>query len=147
MKPPNQKKCTIAEMVEWAAQMNGKVRKGRKASMIAWILANIEVLNKLQKLPWSSRNWAMTAMRDIERIGVYDTLSLVHLRHPSTASHRPLFASVRSAKPLACISTRSTGGLSSHVSNLQQPPNQSWYPIFRLNAVARHRLSLVWKST
>ena len=57
--------------------MNGKVRKGRKASMIAWILANIEALNKLQKLPWSSRNWAMTAMRDIELIGVYDTLSLV----------------------------------------------------------------------
>lgn len=64
-------------MVEWAAQMNGKVRKGRKASMIAWILANIETLNKLQKLPWSSRNWAMTAIRDIELIGVYDTLSLV----------------------------------------------------------------------
>lgn len=64
-------------MVEWAAQMSVKVRKGRKASMIAWILANIEALNRIQKLPWSSRNWAMTAMRDIERIGVYDTLSLV----------------------------------------------------------------------
>lgn len=90
MKPPNQKKCTIAEMVEWAAQMNGKVRKGRKAFMIAWILANIEALNKLQKLPWSSRNWAMTAMRDIELIGVYDTLSLVPPAPPINGVTSPI---------------------------------------------------------
>jgi len=77
-------------MVEWAAQMNGKVRKGRKASIIAWILASIESLNKLDKLPWSSRNWAMNAMRDIERIGVYDTLSLVPPEPPINGVTSPI---------------------------------------------------------
>ena len=77
-------------MVKWAAQMNGKVRKGRKASMIAWILANIESLNKLQKLPWSSRNWAMIAVNDIMRIGVYETLSLVPPAPPINGVASPI---------------------------------------------------------
>lgn len=64
-------------MLEWAATNNGVVRKGRKASLIQWTLANIEELSRIQTMLWSSRNWAMTAMRDIERIGVSDGFQLL----------------------------------------------------------------------
>jgi len=54
-------------MLEWAAAMNGKVRKSRKATMIAWILANITELERIKTMRWSSREWAMTALREVDK--------------------------------------------------------------------------------
>jgi hypothetical protein len=77
MKPPNQKTCSISAMLEWAAAANGKVRKSRKATMIAWILANITELERIKTMRWSSREWAMTALRDIDRIGILESLAII----------------------------------------------------------------------
>lgn len=67
-------------MLEWAAAMNGKVRKSRKATMIAWILANITELERIKAMPWASREWAMTALLDIDRIGVCEKLGMLDYR-------------------------------------------------------------------
>lgn len=64
-------------MLEWAAAMNGKVRKSRKATMIAWILANITELERIKTMRWSSREWAMTALRDIDRVGILESLAII----------------------------------------------------------------------
>ena len=64
-------------MLEWAAAANGKVRKSRKATMIAWILANITELERIKTMRWSSREWAMTALRDIDRIGILESLAII----------------------------------------------------------------------
>lgn len=78
MKTPNQKNCTIEDMLEWAtAESATKLRKGRKASMIAWILANAKELTGIRTMRWSAREWAMTALRDIERIGIIESLAIV----------------------------------------------------------------------
>jgi len=63
-------------MLEWAAAANGKVHKKRHASMITWILANISELEHIKTMPWHSRQWALTALRDIDRIGIVESLRL-----------------------------------------------------------------------
>jgi len=90
MKPPNQKTCSISAMLEWAAAANGKVRKSRKATMIAWILANITELERIKVMPWASREWAMTALRDIDRIGVCESLGLLPPLCQKWENDRPL---------------------------------------------------------
>jgi hypothetical protein len=44
MNPPNQKKATIGEMVTWASQANGKIKRGAKYHLINAILMDIENL-------------------------------------------------------------------------------------------------------
>ena len=63
-------------MLEWAS-LSGKLHKGRKASMIQWILANAAQLEQIKSMRWSAREWAMTALRDIERIGIIESLAIV----------------------------------------------------------------------
>ena len=77
MKPPNQKTATIGDMLTWAAQSNGKIKRGHKYHLINWCLTNIEVLNELKDVRWSSREWAMLAWREINRIGISESLELL----------------------------------------------------------------------
>lgn len=64
-------------MLTWAAQSNGKVKRGHKFHLINWCLTNIEVLNELKNVRWSSREWAMVAWQEIKRIGISESLELL----------------------------------------------------------------------
>lgn len=83
MKPPNQKTATIGDMLTWAAQSNGKVKRGHKFHLINWCLMNIEVLNALKNVRWSSREWAMLAWQEINRIGISESLELLAPPRPA----------------------------------------------------------------
>lgn len=85
MKTPNQKSCTIGEMLEWCSQNNG-VAKGRNHFLVQWTLANVSKLAQIAKMRWSQREWAMKALDDIEAIGVLDKLELLQPKKPIVTS-------------------------------------------------------------
>jgi hypothetical protein len=82
MKPPNQKKATIGEMVTWASQANGTIKRGVKYHLINAILMDIENLQALACVPWVSRKWALPAWREIQKIGILDGLELLPMQAP-----------------------------------------------------------------
>ena len=82
MNPPNQKKATIGEMVTWASQANGKIKRGAKYHLINAILMDIENLQALSCVPWVSRKWALPAWREIKKIGILDGLELLPMQAP-----------------------------------------------------------------
>lgn len=90
MKPPNQKTATIGEVITWAAQANGKVKRGHKYHLINWCLTNIEVLNELKYVRWSSREWAMVAWQEIKRIGICESLELLGPPQPLPLGQDPV---------------------------------------------------------
>lgn len=90
MKPPNQKTATIGEVITWAAQANGKVKRGHKYHLINWCLTNIEVLNELKYVRWSSREWAMVAWQEIKRIGICESLELLSPPPPQPFGQDPV---------------------------------------------------------
>lgn len=79
---PNQRTATIGDMLSWSAQMNGKVTKGRKAAIINYCLINIAELQPLAAIPWQSRKWALPAWREIQRIGILDSLCILPPEKP-----------------------------------------------------------------
>lgn len=75
MKPPNKLKATIGDMLEWAANWNGKTTAKRQA-LISQILSQVSYLDRVRDFPWTARNWADKAWHDIQAIGVQDRLEL-----------------------------------------------------------------------
>lgn len=94
MNPPNQKTATIGEMVTWASQANGKIKRGAKYHLINAILMDIENLQALACVPWPSRKWALPAWREIQKIGILDGLELLPMQAPRP-SEEPRFPIAR----------------------------------------------------
>ena len=82
MNTPNQKKATIGEMVTWASQANGTIKRGAKYHLINAILMDIENLQALACVPWVSRKWVLPAWREINKIGILDGLELLPMQAP-----------------------------------------------------------------
>ena len=91
MKPPNQKTATIGEMVTWASQANGTIKRGAKYHLINAILMDIENLQALASLPWPSRKWALPAWREIQRIGILEGLELLNVKNITSLDGLELF--------------------------------------------------------
>jgi len=77
MKLPNQRTATIGDMLTFASQMNGRVRSKKASAIISHCLVNIADLQPLSVIPWQSRKWALPAWREIQRIGISDSLELL----------------------------------------------------------------------
>lgn len=75
MKPPNMHKATIGQMVEWAANSNGKTTPKRQ-KLVDQILSQITWLDRLKDFPWRAREWADKAWHDIQAIGVTERLEV-----------------------------------------------------------------------
>lgn len=80
-------------MIDFAVAANGKV-KGSKASLVSFILTNIESLNAIKSIPWLSRKWALPAWREIQLIGILDRLELLPMQ-PQRPINKPAFPSSR----------------------------------------------------
>lgn len=91
MNPPNQKKATIGEMLEFAATSNGQFTKGAKYHLVNYILSNIEGLKPLSAIPWVSRKWALPAWREIQKIGILDGLELLDVKNITSLDGLELF--------------------------------------------------------
>lgn len=76
MNKPNLKTCTIAEMISFATQMNGKTRSKKLQSLIHGVLNRLQDYEKIGGLRWSQRIPALRALNDIQIIGVSETLEL-----------------------------------------------------------------------
>ena len=77
MKLPNQRNATIGDLLIFASQQNGKATSKKASSVISYCLVNITDLEPLSVIPWQSRKWAVPALKEIQRIGIYDSLELL----------------------------------------------------------------------
>ena len=82
MKLPNQRNATIGDMLIFASQQNGKATSKKASSVISYCLVNIADLEPLSVIPWQSRKWAVPAWKEIQRIGIIDSLMLLTPEKP-----------------------------------------------------------------
>ena len=81
MKPPNQKTCTIGEMLEWAATNNGKV-KASIQEIINDVLADIQELNLIKFAKFHQRKWIKEAIDRVKFLPHLKRLQIVDVRAP-----------------------------------------------------------------
>lgn len=75
---PKTRQCLIGDMLQFASQMNGLVKDGRKAAIINEALTNIAQLSRIPLCKWSERKKALRALENIDRIGIMDSLELLN---------------------------------------------------------------------
>ena len=76
LKFPPARTCTIAAMLEYAANSNGVSRQTAIRSAVAYALANIAQLNRVPDMLWKDRKRAVRALENIDRIGIMEKLEL-----------------------------------------------------------------------
>lgn len=69
-------------MLIFASQQNGKVRSKKASAVISFCLVNIAELQPLAAIHWQSRKWALPAWREIQRIGILDSLCILPPEKP-----------------------------------------------------------------